>query len=166
MIFRLTSDLMDHTSSSLNGARLRSVQEHVWAVKPYDVRFQLMIKNRDWCDKRLPACSENLAVQTLANGLVNVVQVSSKCPPVVKTCFGSRRVLVEAEKFHTFNAEHIRCMLFAAYVLLLRVNVPTTISEVLKREHEIAVARDAYFSDIESNTRTHYTAEVLRTKSE
>lgn len=63
------------------------------------------------------------------------------------------------------DPEHIRCMLFSAYVLYLRVNVPTTIDQVLKQEHDVAIARDAYFSDMESNARTHYAAEVVRTKN-
>lgn len=57
-------------------------------------------------------------------------------------------------------------MLFSAYVMYLRVTVPTTIVQVLKQEYDVAVARDAYFSDMESNVRTHYSAEVVRTKAE
>jgi hypothetical protein len=40
----LTSDLMDRIGAGLTRARLRSVQEQVWAAKPLDVRFQLIKK--------------------------------------------------------------------------------------------------------------------------
>jgi hypothetical protein len=95
----LTSDLMDRIGAGLTRARLRSVQEQVWAAKPLDVRFQLIKKNRDWRDKRLPACSEDLVVQALADsGVANsVVQLSA----VGKDVIQMKKILEEAEKTHT-----------------------------------------------------------------
>lgn len=77
---------MDRSGVGLTEARLRSLQEQVWAAMPLDVRFQLMNKNRDWRDKRLPACSEDLVVQALADsGVVNsVAQLSAVGKEVIR----------------------------------------------------------------------------------